>query len=368
LIIRQRVRLSAVLAVLAFYPGHGWADTWQQTRSAKVATEYDSNPNMAFQSPQVGIWRAYFEPSYTLKNVAGANELGAGIALQVVRSSNKTLSQNREDPRVFIDWLRRSNTGEFGVSAKYEEIATRYAAIDNIATAFSDSTRASSTLSGNWSNELSEYSTLSADGSYQRVSYKDGPFVNYANQSAGLKFSHALSVRNTLFIKMSKIIYVPVGGNSSDVTNSTLGWEWKAADYLEGSFQAGKFRSSSVGYGTQGMAEVKYTGQQAALLLNAGREVSPSGLGGFAITDLANGNWSYAMSELSKIGIELGWQKNHFTTDIINSSTGAWLQHDLNSSWVVRTNFLHRNSRQSGVGKAYANILGVAFTYTHADF
>jgi hypothetical protein len=230
-------------------------------------------------------------------------------------------------------------------------------------------------LSGNWNKELNKYSTLSADGSYQQVSYKEGPFINYANQSAGLRFSQALSERNTLFMRVSNVIYVPASGSvpvggisSSQVTNTTFGWEWKAADYLEGSLQMGKQRSSVIGYGTQGIADVRYTGQRSGLIFSAGRQVSPSGLGGFVNNDLVNGNWNYAMSELSKIGIDLQWQKSHLATDIINSTAGAWLQHDLSSFWIVRTNFLHRNIRQSGVGSAYANIVGLSLTYTHADF
>ena len=330
---------------------------------------------MVSQSSRVGIWRAYFEPSYTLKKIAGANELDAGVALRVERSSNKTLSQNREDPTVFFDWLRRSDTGEFGVSARHEESATRYAAIDNIATAFADSTRASSTVSGHWSAELSERSTLLADGAYEAVFYRGGPFVNYDNQSAGLRFSQALSDRNTLFVRMSNVKYVPTGGSapagtstSSQLANTTLGWEWKAADYLAGSLQMGKQRSSVSGYGTQGIADVRYTGQRSGLVFSAGRQVSPSGLGGFVKNDLVNGNWNYAMSELSNIGIDLQWQKSHLTTDIINSSAGAWLQHDLSSYWMVRANYLHRDIKQSGVNGAYADIVGITFTYTHADF
>lgn len=329
---------------------------------------------MVSQSSRIGISRFLLEPSYKLKKVAGANELGAGVVLRIERSSNKTLSQDREDPSVFVDWLQRSDTGEFGISAKHNESATRYAAIDNIATAFADSTRASSTVSGHWSKELSEYSALSAEGAYETVFYRGGPFVNYDNQSVGLRFSQAVSERNSLFMRVSNVSYVPTGGtvppgsSSSQVATTTLGWEWKAADYLGGSLQVGKQRSSVIGYGTQGIADVRYTGQRAELFLSAGRQVSPSGLGGFVKNDLVNGNWNYAMSELSKVGIDLQWQNSHFASDTISSSAGVWLQHDLSSFWALRANYLHRNIKPSGAVGAYADIVGITLTYTHADF
>jgi hypothetical protein len=302
----------------------------------------------------------------------GANELKAGLALLIARSSNKTLSQNREDPNVFLDWRRQSDAGEFGLSAKYDEVATRIAEIDNTGPGFADSTRASRTMSGSWSKALSERSTLSADGSYEGVSYKGGTYIDYSTRSGDMMFSYAWSERSTPFVKISYADYEPAGGNLlsrfANVINATLGWNWKVSDYLEGTLQAVESKVSDAKMGTQGMASVQYTGQRTGLVLNAGRQVSPSGLGGFVTVDQAKGSWSYALNERSKTGIDLGWQNNHFVTDIINRTTGAWLQHDLNSFWGARTYYLHRIIEQGGVGGASSNILGIALVYTHPDF
>jgi hypothetical protein len=302
----------------------------------------------------------------------GANELKAGLALLIARSSNKTLSQNREDPNVFLDWRRQSDAGEFGLSAKYDEVATRIAEIDNTGPGFADSTRASRTMSGSWSKALSERSTLSADGSYEGVSYKGGTYIDYSTRSGDMMFSYAWSERSTPFVKISYADYEPAGGNLlsrfANVINATLGWNWKVSDYLEGTLQAVESKVSDAKVGTQGMASVQYTGQRTGLVLNAGRQFSPSGLGGFVTVDQAKGSWSYALNERSKTGIDLGWQNNHFVTDIINRTTGAWLQHDLNSFWGARTYYLHRIIEQGGVGGASSNILGIALVYTHPDF
>lgn len=366
--VRHLVRLSIIMAVLALYSGQSWADPWQQAWSARVSTEYDSNPTMnpAYHD---GIWRSMFVPSYKLNRTGDANELNAGVAVQIARSSNKTLSRDRNDPSVFLDGRRQSDAGEFGLSAKYDEVATRIAELDNAGPFSVDSTRASRTMSGSWSKALSERSTLLADGSYQGVSYRGGPYVNYANQTAGLKLSYAWSEYSTPFLRVSNVKYVPAdGGPSSSLASATLGWNWKVADYLEGTLQAGESRSSTAQMSTQGAVEVKYAGQRTGLVLNANRQVTPSGLGGFVAADQANGSWSYALSERSNTGIYLGWRKSHFITYFTNSSTGAWLQRELNSFWVVRTNYLHKTSEQDGFGRASSNILGIAFVYTHTDF
>jgi hypothetical protein len=366
--VRRLVRLSIILAALVFYSGQGWADSWQQAVSARVSTEYDTNPAMV-SAYRVGIWRSFFEPSYMLMERAGANELKAGLALRIARSSNKTLSQNREDPSVFLDWRRQSDAGEFGLSAKYDEVETRIAEIDNAGPFSVDSTRASRTMSGSWSKALSERSTLLADGSYQGVSYRGGPYVDYANQTAGLQLSYAWSEYSTPFLRVSNVKYVPAGGGpSSRLASATLGWNWKVADHLDGTLQVVKSRSGTAQMSTQGTVEVKYAGQRTGLVLNAGRQVTPSGLGGFVTADQVNGSWSYALSERSNTGIDLGWRKSHFITYFTNSSAGVWLQRELNSFWVVRTNYLHKISEYDGLGRASSNILGIAFVYTHTDF
>jgi len=360
-------KLPILLTALMLNSVQGWADTWQQAVAARVSTEYDSNPAMSPAYPE-GIWRTIFEPSYTLMGILGKNELKTGLALLIARSSNETLSQNREDPSMFLDWQRQSDAGQFGIFSRYAETATRIAEIGNTGPGVADSTRISRTVAGRWNKALTDRSTLSADGSYESNSYKGGTYIDYVTRSGSMMFSYDWSERSTPFLKVSYSDYEPtVGGPSSRLDTATLGLNWTIPDYLQGTLQASKYKINDAEMGTQGGASLQYTGQRTQLILNAGRQVSPSGLGGFTTVDQANGGWSYALSERSKTGIDLGWSKNHFVTDIINRTAGAWLQHDLNSFWLMRTYYMHRITEQSGV-VASSNILGLTFVYTHTDF
>lgn len=316
-----------------------------------------------------GIWRSIVEPSYQLKRTGDANELNAGLALQMARSSNKTLSQDRDNPSVFVGWRRQKERGEFGLSARYDEVQTRISEIDNTGPNSVDNTRATRAISGNWSEALSERSTLALNGAYNDVSYKGGPLVDYVTRFGGLMFSYAWSERSAPFLRMSYSDTEPAGSNTrSRFANALLGWSWKVEDYLEGSLQAGKSKTSGTGMAKQAAAEVKYKGQRAGLALNADRHVSPSGAGGFVTVDQVKGSWSYALSERSNTGIDLEWRKNHFLTNFINRTSGAWLQHELNSRWGMRTYYLHKISERVGLGTATSDILGIALVYTYADF
>lgn len=348
--------------------GHGWAGSWQHAVSSRVSTEFDSNPAMSPTYPG-GVWRALFEPSYTLMGRVGADELKAVLALQIARSSNKTLSQNRDGPSVFLDWLRQSEAGEFGISSRYDEIATRDAGIDATGLVPEDSTRASRRLSGSWSKALSERGTLSADGAYEGVAYKGGNYFDYSTRSGGLRYSYDWSESSTPFLRVSGEKYVPAGsGASSQLANVTLGLNWKA-EYVDLTLQVGQSKGSGGNTDLQGGFTAQYTGQRAQLVLSADRQVSSSGLGGFVKADHARGNWNYALSERSNTGIDLDWSKNRsITTNNVRTTSGVWLQRNLNPFWGVRAYYQHNIINGGGVDGASSNILGLSLVYTHSDF
>ena len=365
--------------VIVLCSNQSGADTWQQAWSAQVSTEYDSNPAMIrasqirashIQASQVEVWRSIFEPSYTLHGTKGVNEWGAGAVLQIARSSNKVLSPDREDARGFLNWQRHSNTSEFGLSGGYDEAATRNTAIDNTGPGFADSTRASRTLSAQWSQALSERTNFGLDGSYEKVSYKGGPFINYVSRSGGMKLDYAWSEYSAPFLRISYADYKPdyYGSSLSRLTNVALGCNWKISDYLQWSLQAGRSKVDGAKASTQGAATIQYSGQRTRVDVNASRQVTPSGLGGFIKVDQAKGSLSYIWSERSKSGIDLEGQKNRYPTITITQKTvGTWLQYDTNQYWRTRMYYLHRVNRDA-LGKAYSNILGVAVTYTPAGF
>jgi hypothetical protein len=357
-----------MLSVLVFFSGHCWAESWQQTASARLTTEFDTNPLM---SPTYtgGVWREIFGPSYSLRGTFDEDELNTGLAVQIERSSNATLSPYRESPSVFADWLRRINAGEFGISSRYAEMATRYADIDSTGFMQVASTRTSRSLSGNLSQTVSERSTLLANVLFESVSYDRGTYIDYVTRSATMTLNYSWSELSTTYVRLYHVDYVPTGvGSATQLTSANLGWNWKTSDSLEGTLELGKSRMSDAGMGTMYMASARYTGQRNMLILDASRQISPSGVGGFVTVDQTNAHWNYDLNEDSKVGIDLGWRNSQFITDIINRTAGAWLQQDLNPYWGLRTYYRY-NMLNGGLGDgAISNIVGVTLTYTHSDF
>lgn len=367
---RQIAVLSLALVSLLFCVGTAHADTWQQTVSARAATEYDTNPAMAPGYRDDGLWRMMLDPAYRLTGTFGVNEYQSGAALHAEHSSNTNISQNRNDPSIFLNWKHQVETGDLGIGARYDEVGTRTTELNNIGLVTTDGTRASRAVTANWKESFSERNTFEANVSHTDYVYKDVALINYVTQSGVLKYSYLWSVNSTPFVSLAYDDYTATD-NSLVYHNysSMLGLNWRSSAQLDGTVKIGQFRSDSGnGEGTQGGVSVRYAGLQNSSSVNAERQVMATGLGGFTIVDQVNGGWSYQVSDSSTTGIDLGWSKSHFVTDNYFRSSGVWLQHDLDSLWQMRLYLQHRASVGDGVAEALSNILGLSLTYTHPDF
>lgn len=366
--------LSITLAGLALSAGPTRGESWQNEVSARVSTEYDTNPLLdpAFEG---GIWLLRVEPSYTLTRASDGNELKAGLGALLEHSSDKILSQDRSDPSVFLDWRHQGERGVSGMSARYDEVATRFAELDRTGPFLADGTRASRTLSANWSRELSERTTLAVDGEYTNFTYKGGTFTDYATKAGNIMFSRAWSEYSVPFLKVSYLDFAPSDGGPIDRRYSAmLGAKLKPLERLDVTVQGGQSQSEggNLRHKIGGMA-VQYTGQLTKWSLDAGRQVEPSGLGvsglgGFILADQVSGSWSRDISERRRIGIDLLWRRSYLDVTNLYRTAGAWLQRDLNSEWGMRMYYLHKISELEAVYVASENVFGFSLTYTSPNF
>lgn len=365
--------LVAALLMLAgqlLYADECMADSWQQAVGARISTEYDTNPVMSSEHSD-GVWRALFDPSYTLTGRSGENEITTGLAMQIARASDKTLSPDRESPNAYFNWLRPNETGEFGISTRYSKSATR----DTVGVDATGRTPAVSTsvfrrLSGNWRNDLSERGTLSMDCAYEGVSYSGSAMTDYSSRFGGGRWGYTLTEQITTFISASINKYVPDGGGTASSRSDTmLGMSWKVENW-DWTLQAGKTRGGG-NSDTQGSIEALYAGQRSQMSLNAGRMFRASGFGGFVKADQVRGSWNYALSEYSNIGIELERQKILSTTigtDTSSTVAGARIERELTDSWRIQARLLHRTLQGGGSGGAISNVIGLSVVYHNPNF
>lgn len=365
--LRRFAGMAALLAALLPGMGQARADTWQHTATSRISTEYETNPAMTPVS-QGGMWRALFEPGYTLTRTDGANEWRTGLTFQVARSSNTALSLNREDPSVFMNWQRRSDAGEFGMSARYDEAATRATESGMTGPVAVDGTRASRSLSANWNKQMDERDTFAINGAYTSISYKGGTYVDYATRSGGMRLTRDWNETVAPFVSLSYTDQTPSGGGvSSSRTSATLGSGLKISERLDCTVQADKSREGNGGGSMQYMVSASYSGQMNRVAVSAGRQASTSGLGGFITSDHASADLSRDLSERSRAGVNLAWRKNRSVSDEATLTLDTWLQLDVNEAWAARARY-QRRERELGGMNASSNLAGFSLVYTRSNF
>ncbi len=360
--------------------GEGRADSLQQGLSGHASEEYVTNPllNPALQS--LSAWRTTVDPNYMLTNVSGADQLTANLDMLLIHSSNTSIIADGGFPTATLGWTRQSDKGKFDVTTSYSVATTMMAMPSTTGLVSANSTSTSRNLSADWSRELSERTTLTLNGAYTYSSFNSGSgnstsLTDFVTQSSGVKLNYVLNEHTATFINLSYVDLVPTGGvPNSRMYNAWLGLDWNASERLDWTLQAGPSRlegaGSSAGTTTsttslQGGTTMNYKGQLSNFALSVNRQSTPSPLGTLILTDQANGNFNYDLSERSKTGLDLMWSKYDAQQVSFFRTASIWLRHDLNTSWWMKAYLNHSTSVLGGLNPAMSNMIGFSIAYTN---
>lgn len=370
---QRLVILSKIMFGIFVFTGTSNAESWQQFLSTSIATEYDSNPAMMSSYQGKGLWRFLFDPSYSLLFTKNAIAIQTGASLHLERPSNKIQSQDRNDPSAFVNWKFQGETGVAGVGARYDEQSTRALTLNGLDQSYTDGTRISRLISANYDININQNNMLSIQGQHNNTQYKGiSTLVDYVTQTAELAYNHTASEFTSPFIKISYNNYTQtVSSQGSRQYSYIFGLNWKASEQLEGSIKAGQTKIEGTGeapYNPQGGLSLIYIRESNRFTFNTERQLVASGLGGFATTDQANGNWTYNMNDRDTSGIDLAWRRNHFITDNYLRSTGIWFQRELSPASNMRFYYFHRINDGTAVNEASSNTVGVLFSYADINF
>lgn len=337
-----------------------------------MTVEHDTNPRLDAAADE-GVTRTTLVPDYNLTGTFGRDELQLGIGMHLERSSNQSISLNREDPKLRLGWQRESETGGFGLAAKYDESSTLFSALEETGVVASDGTRKQHALSGNWREAISERSTLASDVQYSSIEYDGGELTSYNDLSASFSWDYAVSERVEPFTRFALSRYTPeedAAAASSTSYSPSAGVRLKISERLEGTLRAGINRisggQSSASW--QGGFELLYSGERFAASLDAGRSTVASGEGGFVEVNQLRSTWRYAVDETTSAGVEASWQDNKGLTPNTMRQFAAWASRELSPFWMTRLSIAYKQRQQDGRPDASANILGVTLIYSHPDF
>jgi hypothetical protein len=364
--------LAPLWLALCFLPGarSALAENFQQTLSLSSSVEHDSNFRMS--AAKQGVTRTILKPAYTLTDILGADQFDASLGASIERSSDRRVSDNREDPKLMLGWRRLLETGELGLTARYEEASAQQTQLQETGLVTTDDTRTTRSLGGSWQTALTERTTLATNLDYQRVSYSGGTLTDYENHSASLNLGYAWSEIVEPFLLAGASHYKPTRATvaTSDSYSLQGGAKIKLAENWEWQFQAGRNRvdartsdSSWLGNTTLG-----YAGPRHDFSFSAGRSVNSSGEGGFVQSDQVRGSWGYAYDELTRLRLDASWQKNRGLQPNTMRQLGASASRDLSAFWTANLYYSHKQRDENSQPNITGNVVGVTLVYSHPDF
>jgi hypothetical protein len=375
--IRHCIRVALLATGCLSVSSVAIAADWSHSFSLPVSIESDSNPTLAPNS-SADLRRTRITPDFKLTGAFGVDEVGAGLALQVERSSDRNISQPRQDPTIFLNWRRVSETGEFGIASKLQEASTRVSELNESGLVVRDGTRKTQSLAGNWRSTLGDRSSLAANADITKVAYGVGTLTGYGNTSLSLSYNYSLSERIEPFLRLARSHYVPDGptGLPSDNTSLTGGVQAKATENLEWTAQIGRNRITGTTNpivmaspsNWEGSFVLRYVGRSYIAAIEVGRSTSASGTGGYIESDQIKGNWSYSIAELARVGLEASRRDTKAILPTSMNQLNAWANQELSSLWSARLSYQYTQLQQSGLPRASANVLGLSIIYTHSNF
>ena len=348
------------------------AGTWQKSLRVPVTESYESNPLLRSNGGQ-SAWTTTISPSIKLSDMFELDQFNADLAVHEVRSSNTAARANRTDPRLSLSWLRQLSRGSFGLSGSYERESTRTSELQDTGLIYLDSTRTEKSIQANSQYMLSERSTLAGHVQYDDVSYNNRAFTDYKTSTANLNLNYQYSETLQPYAGLSATHYVP-GTNAFNLSSSDQymlqgGLKWRYSPTTDATFYLGSEHTSGVNKGSGGVGGVTLHHATALsdLSLAITRSVSPSGLGSFVKADQVTGNWSYALAERDKTGVDLTWRKNDDIYRTKASQVGAWFSHEWSQDWSTKLGYRHRILDQLGVsGKS--DEISVSLIYIRPEF
>jgi len=347
------------------------AANWQSTVVVPTTVEYDSNP-LLLTSEEKGVTRTIIAPDYNLIGQFDRDQLRLGLGMHLLRSSDRSVVDDREDPNLSLGWQRQTETGGFGLLAQYNESSTLSGTVLDTGVVTTDGTQKMSSLTANWSSAVTERSTLANETRYNHARYDIDTLTGYDEYSNYSSWTYAWSERTDLITGLEARRYEPQDTTTAIASNSyvpSLGIKHLFSERLEGAAHVGVNKTTGSGGGRRGEggASLFYRGARAEASLSADRSTVASAEGGFAELDMVRGGWSYLVTETSRVGVEATWQDAKGETPNTLQTYSVWASRELSRAWDMRFSLMYKERQQDGLPDAEATIVGMTLTYRYPD-
>lgn len=374
----QHIPLCFVLGLLSFSAkaevfGGEWLSgvTLQHQLSVPTILEYDTNPALTAVNANA-IWRLSVTPRYTLNAYNGPNIWTIGAAINLQRSSDQIVSQDREDPTFNAAWNHEYALGSYGISASYAQSSSRISELKSTGLVFSDGTSLNQNIGANYSRNFSDRITFNISGAYieQTFSGQSAGLTNYTNQSITPSISYTWNEKLSTYLQGSYSQYKPSSGVSSDLVSAVIGAMYKPSEKLDLSVNGGLNQTSGLSNETnfQGGMTASYTSsERRTYTASYARSASASGIGRIIQSDALSAGVVYTLNDFDSLGATYSYYKSSDVNQFEFQQLSIFGSRDLSADWQARLTYSHKMST-SNISNADGDVLGLSLIYNIASF
>ena len=344
-----------------------------QSITLPLSYAYETNP-LYSASDKRPISRVSLTPQYSITSNKGANQWFSGASLNLVKTSDQSISQDRSDPSLNMGWTHNYETGRFSVTGLLNDQSTQVTEFTDSGLIAGDNTKKIRTASLNWSNSLTERTSLTLGGNITNASFHGvvtTGLVNYKNESSNAKLNYALSERADVFTQFTYSRYLPENStNTSNTKSINLGFTWTVSEIINTTVSIGANETENNNNSSeswQANINTNYATPRTNTLFSLSRSLDPSSTGNLSESNQLALGWSYSLTERDNISLNMSWQENLSTNKTITNQISANYAKELNLSWDFRLTTAH-NSREDKLTNVSSNSIMASIIYKLPDF
>lgn len=343
-----------------------------QQLSMPLGVEYDTNPTLS-EDNKNPIWLYTATPTYTVSAVENQNRWYSSLGLRLQRSSDKSISIDREDPNLSLGWERQYEKGNFKLAGNYYESSTRTTELRTTGLVNQDITSTTKSLAANWTRFLTERLNLTVGAELLKNSYDGAGFAGYSTRSINSSLNYQVNEDLTTFVSAGYVKYKndsPVGVNTRTSQNSQnylIGITYFVSPQLDFSMAVGVDSTSSAGSGRSGNSSFNYSSERYLINGEASRSVTASGIGDFQESDRYSLGYNYSLSDKSEIGTAFSYQKNNTLNTNKTMFLNVFYSHSLSDLWDMRLS-LDLRKQKTDSQTANGEVAGLTFIFNTPEF
>jgi hypothetical protein len=364
-----RFTLGFLLAMFAQgYMASSVAYDLTQKFNATQSAELNDNIRLR-SSGEKSIWLFKFMPNYEAILSDSLNVYDLRVGMNVQRSEDDQVMNDRDDPRLDFSWQREYVRGSFGAKLHYDRVTTQVSELDDSGIVFEDGSRISRSFDLNWKHFLQERLALGASATVSSVDYQNSslnPFDSQ-NYNGSLTYFNSERLSSTLSFGFLQQDRESTGTVNSKSIN--LGANYEYSDRLSLNFIVGMRKNSGSDSGAGSLYDMgfKYMLERGKLTGSYSRSINPSGANGLIETDRLRLTANYDLNQLWQLTASYSLNKNNSINETEIEQVDFALFRTLGKYWKAKAYVSHRE-RDADSGQAESNGAGVAFIFNSPEF